>query len=232
MINTMSSINRKKAFMALILIPVLIATMFGTLSCGEKKAQSPEYEIGNQWVYKMEYQGLIHDVTIEVTDTDIINDKECYVTVWKYQPALEGTIPDMSVWVDKTTDLPVMAQATGTMMGVHYSAVMDYVYLFPGENWWPLEVGKEIEISETIHRTTKASGRENKETETKTSTYEVVRIEEITVLAGTFDCFKIIEHDESGMKLSETWYSDDVKNDVKYIDYAEGYTIELKSHSM
>lgn len=229
---TMSSSMHKQVFIILILIPLLIATMLSALSCGEKKAQLPEYKIGNQWIYKMEYQGLIHDVTIDVTDTDIVNNKECYVTVWNYQPALEGVVNEASIWVDRVTNFPVRGQATGTMMGVPYSAVIDYSYLFPSQKWWPLEVGKEIEISETLHRTTKALGLENTETERKTSTYEVVRVEEITVLAGTFKCFKIVEHDETGMKLSETWYSDEVKNDIKAIDYDVGYTIELKSYSL
>ena len=87
-------------------------------------------------------------------------------------------------------------------------------------------------MSVTMHSTIKASGREDNVTETDTSIQEVVRIEEITVQAGTFECFKIATHDETGMKISESWYSDDVKNDVKYTNYEEGYTIELKSHSM
>lgn len=232
MTNTMSSSFRKKVFIILILVPVLIATMLSALSCGEKKAQLPEYKIGNQWIYKMEYKGLIHDVTIDITDTDVVDNKECYVAVWNYQPALEGVITNMSTWMDKATIFPTRAQMTGSMMGLPYSMIVNFSYVFHDQEWWPLEVGKEIRISETIDRTTKALGLENKETERKTSTYEVVRIEEITILAGTFKCFKIVEHDETGMKLSETWYSDDVKNDVKYIDYEEEYTIELKSYSL
>ena len=230
MTNTMSSSLRKKVSI-IVLIPLLITTMFSAISCGETKAQLPEYKIGNQWVYKMEYQGLIHDITIDVTDTDFIDSKECYVTVWNYQPALEGVITNMSVWIDKAIIYPIRTQMTGTMMGLPYSAIVNSSYVFHDQEWWPVEVGKEIRISGTKNRTTKALGLENKETETKTSTYEVVRMEEVKVLAGTFNCFKIVEHDETGMKLSETWYSDDVKNDVKYINYEEGYTIELKSFS-
>jgi len=228
----MRSDLQKKVFIILILIPLLIATLIGALSCGEKKAQLPEYKIGNQWIYKMESKGLIYEVTIDVTDTDIVDNKECYVAVWNYQPALEGVVTNMSTWIEKSTIFPRRAQMTGNMMGLPYSVIVDFSYLFRDQKWWPLWVGKEIGVSETIYRTTKALGLENKETERKTSTYEVVRIEEITVLAGTFKCFKIVEHDETGMKLSETWYSDDVKNDVKYIDYEEGYTVELKSYSL
>lgn len=222
----------KRASVILVLVSLLTITMISASSCGEKIAQLPEYKIGDQWVYKMESKGLIYEVNINVTEIDTVGGKESYVTVWEYQPALEGVITNMSAWIGKATMLPTRAQMTGQMMGLPYSVIVDFSYFFPDQEWWPLEVGKEIEVDETLSKTTKALGLENKETERKTSTYEVVRIEDITVLAGTFKCFKIVEYDKTGKKISATWYSDDVKNDVKYIDYEAQESLELKSYSL
>lgn len=198
-------------------------------SCASKEGQLPILKIGDQWTYKVEYEGIIYSVITEVTEEDELDGRDCYVIELLFQPALEGIVESMTRWMDKATTSLVKAQFTGVMQGIPTTQVMDYTYKFPDEQWWPLEVGKEIRVIETLTTTNSAFGKQTTDTE---STYEVVRMEKITVAAGTFKCFKIVEYNTNNKRISETWYSDDVKNDVKYIDYESGETTELKSYSV
>ncbi len=61
---------------------------------------------------------------------------------------------------------------------------------------------------------------------------KIEAIEKITVGAGTFECFKTVEYDENGEKVSTRWYSDKVKTSVKEIDEVTGDTQELVSYSV
>ena len=70
------------------------------------------------------------------------------------------------------------------------------------------------------------------ESRTKTSTYKVEAIEEITVPAGKFSCFKIVEYDDTGQEHVTQWYSDKVKRFVKRIEHGDAETMELKSYSV
>jgi hypothetical protein len=60
----------------------------------------------------------------------------------------------------------------------------------------------------------------------------VESIEEITVAAGTFKCFKVVTYDDEGVKLETSWYSDKVKAKVKSILHESGDTRELQSYSV
>jgi hypothetical protein len=70
------------------------------------------------------------------------------------------------------------------------------------------------------------------EIKTRTSTYQVEAIEEITVAAGKFMCFKIVEYDDAGAERFTQWYSDKVRRFVKRIDHTKPETMELKSYSL
>ena len=221
-----------RRILATVAVVLLVSVSIIGIGCAGKEGQLPVLEIGNQWMYKTVMEGIIYSVTAEVTEEDGAEGADCYVTEWSYQPAFEGVVESMSVWIDKATIFPVAAQFTGTTMGVPFTQVVDYTYRFLDESWRPLEVSKEIRVSETMSITTSAMGQKTTETERKTSSYEVVRKEEITVFAGRFICFKIVQYDTDGKKLSETWYSDKVKNDIKYIDHETGESTELKSYSL
>ncbi len=221
-----------KRILATVVLVFLIGTLMVGVGCAGKEGQLPVLKTGDQWTYKMVMEGITYSVTAEVTEEDVVDGTDCYVIEWLYQPAFEGVVSNVSAWMDKSTIFLVKSQLTGTVMSVPFTRVVDFTYRFPDESWWPLEVGKEIRVTKTVTTTDSSLGQETTNTERKTSTYEVVRIEEITVPAGTFRCFKIVEHDTDGKKISETWYSDEVKNDIKYVDYESGESNELKAYSI
>lgn len=227
----------KKAFIVLTVVVLLIAMMVAGAACAKEKeelptGELPTLEVGNEWVYKWVVEGVEYTVTIEVTGGDIVDGKDCHVTEWSFNPPLYGIVDSGTLKIDKATYFVLSGQSRGTMEGLPFSVVATSSYEFPEASYWPLEVGKEVKVIETSTTTTTAMGETETETAAETSTYKVEKIEEVTVSAGTFKCFKTVEYDETGKKLYTSWHSDKVKNDVKWIDHETGDIAELVSYSL
>ena len=221
--------------MATILAILIIGMVVGGTSCVSKEGQLPVLEIGNQCVYRLgvEVEDFEYNATIEVTEEDVVDGTDYYVTEWSFEPAIEGVISDWTIKVDKATNFPLRLQIAGTTFGVPFTTMVEFSYNFPSGSWWPLEAGKEIKVRETSFETSRVGGKITEEREEiRTITYEVVGTEKITVTTGTFKCFRIVGYDEVGKKVSTSWYSDTVKNDVKHITHEEDKVMELKSYSL
>jgi hypothetical protein len=90
---------------------------------------------------------------------------------------------------------------------------------------------RECQVVETITSTIKQTGESN--TETNTYTFKVENIEQITVPAGTFKCFKIVMYDKDGKPVITEWESDETKMYmVKGVDIQNSGTTELVSYSV
>ena len=196
------------------------------------KAELPILEVGNKWVYKWVAEDIDYTCTIEVTGEDTVDGKDCYITQWSFEPALEGVANSATVHIEKATYREAKGQMTGQVQGLPYSLVTTSSYTFPEGSGWPLEVGKEISATETTTTTITARGQTETETETETYTYKVEKVEEITVAAGTFKCLKVVRYDDEGKKSETSWHSDKVRNDVKWIDHESGDYTELRSYSL
>jgi hypothetical protein len=73
-------------------------------------------------------------------------------------------------------------------------------------------------------------GKTQTETKTINYIYKVEGIEEITVPAGKFRCFKVVQYDDTDNPLSTLWESDRVRQYlVRSVDHETGEVIELKS---
>jgi len=220
-------------FIVLAVAVLLVAMIAAGIACDKaKEGELPTLKVGDQWVYEMVSEGVEYAVTWEVTDEDVIEGKDCYVIEWHFDPAFGGIFDSLTEKRDRATYFSLRTQMTGTMMGLSAIADLQFSYTFPEAAPWPLEVGKEIKVIRTETSTTTMMGETKTETETETSTQKVERMEEITVPAGTFKCFKIVKYDETGEKIYTSWHSDKVKTYVKRIVYEDGTTMELKSYSM
>ena len=93
-------------------------------------------------------------------------------------------------------------------------------------------MGKEVTIIENTTTTITISGETQTETEERIYTHVVEGIEDITVPAGTFRCFKVVEYNEQGNIDSIDWYADKAKVNVKSIDHETGDIMELQSYSV
>jgi hypothetical protein len=128
--------------------------------------------------------------------------------------------------------MPLKIQTSGEYQNEPLIVVSSYTYGFLEAPPYPLETGKEYRVIELETTTSTITGRESTETETNTYTYRVEGIEEITVPAGTFRCFKVVKYDEDDTAISTNWTSDKVKSDVKSIHHEAAELMELISFAV
>ncbi len=95
----------------------------------------------------------------------------------------------MSSWVDKNTSVAVKAEAGASFSGMPSTSKVTYTYY--GDYGVPLSVGKTWSYEML---TTPSAGLPM----TMMWNVEVAGIEEVTVSAGTFNCYKMVQINESG----------------------------------
>lgn len=188
-----------------------------------KEGVLPTLSIGDKWVSKALFEGIEYEAILEVTGDGIVYGKDCYVMEGSIEPPMMGIISSVSMKVGKATMFPVKTQASGEVEGLPFIVAVSYSYEVPGIPYYPLELGKETQVIETTTTTTTMMGKTETATATNTFSFKVEKIEEITVPAGTFKCFKIVKYDETGTPVVTYWDSDRVKHyQVKSIDHQGG----------
>ena len=194
----------------------------------------PILHVGDWWIMELVANGTTHTVTSNVTG----EGPDYYVTYEEYNPPYQGR-HNMTYHVDKSTTNPTWGQGqseyTYDNTTITYTYNITFFYTYYGGAPFPLIVGKELNMSESmtyktiIHDTTYTYEYD------MSVIYKVEKIENVTVPAGTFTCFKIdMRNATSGDLVYTAWYSDEVKTWVKYIDYTTTpeATVELKDYSV
>ena len=193
----------------------------------------PILEVGDKWVLRGVIEGTEYAMTLEVTGEDVVDGKESYVTETSIAPPLYGIVSSMTMKLDKSTMLATRLQFSGEYEDMPYIVESTYSYELLGQPLYPRQIGKEYKVIETETTTSTMLGETETETVTNTDTYRVEKIEQITVPAGTFRCFKIVKYDEAGTALTTSWESDKAKQiSVKEIDHETGEVSELVSYSL
>lgn len=193
----------------------------------------PTLSVGDRWASQFTFEDIEYEMTLEVTGEGVTDGRDCYVLEGSIEPPMMGFLSSASVKLDKATMFMLRVQMSGEYQGEPFIAADSYSYEFPGALPYPLEVGKEIEVVETYTSTFTMAGETETETVTNTYTYKVEAIEEVTVPAGTFRCFKLVEYDEAGTAVYTCWMSDKVKQfNVKELDPETGEVTELVSYSV
>ncbi len=212
---------------------VKVNGLTATLTVGEGgEGALPALNLGDRWVYDLPWEGGHATWTAEVTGQEMIGGKDCYVVDFSIDTSDEEFLTDAKEWLEKETLWMIRMHSSGEYMGFPYLVSGDVSY--EGLPLFPLAVGQEVEITETDTTTITIMGETETQTKTRRSTYKVEKIEDITVAAGTFRCFKIVEYYEYGSALDTTWYSDEVKTPygVKVIGHKTRETSELQSYSV
>ena len=94
-------------------------------------------------------------------------------------------------------------------------------------------VGKQNKEVETLNATVTMMGEIQKTTTTNTFMYKIEQIEDISVPAGTFRCFKSVKYNEDGKVYFIEWNAEDTKfYQVKTLDPETGDVVELVSYSV
>jgi hypothetical protein len=217
----------KRVAVVLSVATLLIASVIGIGCSKTKEGQLPTYKVGDTWTYEGVVEGSHYSIAFEVTGESTVGARECWVIKQTYSPAFMG-ITSGTVKYDKSNWFVVDTQVSGSMQGITFSGSAVHSYDPSDASLFPLELGREVGVTETTTRTTTAAGKTQTKTETKTHTYKVEAMEEITVEAGTFKCFKVTDG------ASIRWYSDKVKQEVKSSIEEAGITMvmELTSYSV
>ena len=168
--------------------------------------------------------------SLEVIAEQVIDGKDCYVTQGSFESPIGGVIKNVLLVFEKATMFLLRARMSGEYQGSPFIKTSRYSYEFLDEPYYPLQVGKECRVTKTEIMTTTMLGRTKTETRTMNYTYQVEGIEEITVPAGTFRCFKIVQYSSNDNALITHWESDRVRQyEVKTIDHETGEVFELIS---
>jgi hypothetical protein len=177
----------------------------------------PILSVGDKWVMKIISGSNQSTATTEVIGEEVVDGIDCYISTISMDPY------SSKEWVDKTTLFPIKNESSG--------GTTTYSYKFMGDMLYPLQKGKECQVSETVTSTTKDTGESN--TATDIYTFKVENIEQITVPAGTFECFKIVMYDKDNTPVITEWESDATKMYmVKGADPQNNITTELVSYSV
>jgi len=177
----------------------------------------PILSVGDKWVMKIISGGNEFTATTEVIGEDVVDGKDCYIAT------ISMDLYSGKEWVDKTTLFPIKDESS--------RGTTTYSYQFVGDMLYPLQMKKECQVVQTITTTIKETGESN--TETNTYMFKVENIEQITVPAGTFKCFKIVMYDKDGTPVTTKWESDETKlYMVKGVDPQNNVTTELVSYSV
>ena len=189
------------------------------------QGELPTYEVGDQWVAKLTLRKLEYIFTQKV-----IEKNDCYIFKTLCEPPFMGIV-NVTDEIPKNIPVffPTRTEGTGRE---GFEGVIECSYEFPDVPFWPLEVGKEVKVIKTVKATTTWGGKKSVENEKNTYIYKVEAMEEISVPAGTFNCFKITQSDEEGKTLQTDWYSDKVKVEIKTIEHEIGATLELISYHL
>ncbi len=223
----------KKTSSVLGIFFLMLVLVVSVVTCGGDEAgQLPVLNVGDTWEYINTQEGVPYALTMEVTGEDGVEGTDLYMVKMTVDPPLEGMIDEATAGFDKYLLLPMWTNMSGETEGTAFTAKTEATYEIVSGSRWPIEVGKEITITESTTTNIELGDETHTETEIETKTHKVEAIEEITVEAGTFECFRTVEYDENGEKVSTKWHSDEVKATVKEIDYETGETQELVSYSV
>ena len=208
--------------------------MVGVLSV--KQVSLPGFKAGKLRISTLLAQrelAKVADTSLKVTSEEVIDGKECYITQDSFEPPIGGVIRNVWMVFEKATMFLLRARMSGEYQGLPFVQASCHSYKFSGAPYYPLQVGKECQVTKTEIRTTTMLGKTQTETVTINYTYKVEGIEEITVPAGTFRCFKVVQYNDAGNALSTYWESDiERQYKFKIIDHETGEVIELISETL
>jgi len=195
----------------------------------------PILHVGDWWVTEIVFNETTYTLTQNVTD----EGPDYYIVYSEYDPPYQGRC-NSTDWIDKSMPFGAMrsrgqGEYTYDNTTITYTYNITFYYIYYGGVPFPLIVGKELNMTEIMNYTSKYDTTTYTFESNMSFVFEVETIENVTVPAGTFTCFKINMWNATTLDLLYTmWYSDEAKTWVKYIDYstAPETTAELKDYSV
>jgi len=220
----------KKAALSLIILMDL-GLMFA-VSCGGQAPSGtlPAWKVGDSWAMRTTAGEVVTTSYQTVTGEQVFNGIDCYTV--EQTSTTNGITYTTTLAVDESTLKAVGAEISSSINGTVSTATMNMSYDYSVEPY-PLSVGKTW--AATVNTTAASSLTEQNQptTETDMYNYKVAKVESVTVPAGKFQCFKIMEYSSNNAILTIQWVTDVTGGlPVKEIDNVAGVTSELISYSL
>jgi hypothetical protein len=231
LINT--AITRKAALSLAILVSFCL--MFA-VSCGSNtqppSGALPILKVGDTWTMKSSYYEVEGTTVKTVAGEQVYNGIDCYTITRQLSIQGTSTIDTATIVVDKTTLYTIGFEFTNSINGTAYPETVNNSYTYSVKPY-PLSVGKTWAVTINTTDTSLKPGQNQTITETYRYTYEVEKMESITVPAGKFQCFKIVQYDNNNSVVNTRWVTDVTGvSAAKEINNASGIITELISYSL
>lgn len=202
-------------------------------------AWAPILNVGDSWKLALTIDESEYNLTITVTDEETVQNVSCYEVKLTFEPEnpYETRMSsEMTAWLDKSTLDIVKLKGTGRAQGHDFRYTERHSYTFQ-EGSPSMTVGNEYDQIDTktidIDVKTLFWKDWNESKSTTTTHIKVEALENVTVPAGTFSCYKIVTYDEMGQTpLSTRWFSMEAKTVVKSVNYETVEKSELRSYSI
>ncbi len=249
----------KNPWLSAVITFIFLAALASSMALGiiterDNTAEPPELNVGNWWAYEQTYswEGGQRRISerMEVTG----NSGDTWQLAVSMEPLTDFDDPRFTIEaideeIAKATLLTILREQRGMTPWLEdlelvrpYSQFTTYSYEFPDGSLWPLSVGKKVRMIQSSYEQTEYTDTgeiTNRHSSTLVYTYEVEKMESVTVPAGTFHCFKVLRYIEGlDTNIRAEWYSPDVMNNVKTTEttrideFEQTYTEEMKSYSL
>ncbi|MFA4837391.1 MAG: hypothetical protein WC749_15150 [Dehalococcoidia bacterium] len=233
---------KKRVVLSVLLAFCLVTTAIMLGACGSDDGSDdgaktdpgdlPLLKVDDTWTLKGPMDGTEYTVVYTVVGEATVNGKGAYVVETSFVPPVSNVVDKVIAKLDRNTLFPVELHMTIKVMGSNYDVTTTYSYQMTGTPYYPMKVGNETNVVSTETTISTINGETETETETNTYIYTVERVEDITVPAGTFTCFKIVRYDETGTATETSWESRAVKRfNVKELNSETNEIKELISYS-
>jgi len=228
-------------------LAVILLASIATVGCGEEAATgpvptatqtpSPACGIGDTFEYAVTCGDDVTTYTMTVNGSDIIDNVDCYYFDVDIEPPAQrvtiagnSTVVSGDMWVGKDTlvlmrKLPVALVTVPDYGEITAVTTLNYSYTISAGKPW--EVGKDWAYMVDVNSTTGQHYVLN-------NSVEITAIEDISVPAGDFTCYRLEHSNQQGNVTLIEWWSEDVGLFVKMVDYGnyvEPETRELQSYS-
>ena len=205
-----------------------------SVSCGNNlqtpSSALPTWKMGDTWITRVTWNGT-YIFTATITGEEVINGTDCYIQKESISPTFEG-LSEVTVNYDKSTGEKVERRYVATIInGTNLNVITSYHYpIIPNS----LQIGTTWEETENTTSTWSFMGQIQTTSNIDNYTYHVVSVENVTVPAGTFTCFRITKSriiNNVSSLYSTIWEANaSIGHSIKTIINSSGMVGELLSY--
>jgi hypothetical protein len=186
----------------------------------EGDSQKPEWEVGNEWKYEMTVMDIKGTVAHKVSEIKNINVNGTNYDVYHVKVIGSGGTEDLYYTISDLALVKMEVPSTAV------SSSLTFTYYPPKKEFdFPLAIEK---TWNSTYNMTIYSGESDPTDVTMKEDYFITKIENLTIKAGTFECYKIESVDRYESVHTTRWYSKEVKNIVKSSVNMSGMITEME----